>query len=126
MEHKLALGRLRVDRPVRLNATHQLVVRDGQAGLVYDDSGEFLPLPVEEHIVFNDTLYIPPFVTENRRVPGELGAYALDLGDGYLIHGTPDQASIGRAVTHGCIRLGDRDIAWLFRNVPVGTPVHVY
>jgi lipoprotein-anchoring transpeptidase ErfK/SrfK len=33
---------------------------------------------------------------------------------------------VGRAVTHGCIRLADDDIAWLFRHIPVGTPVYVY
>ncbi|HEX9564832.1 MAG TPA: L,D-transpeptidase, partial [Gemmatimonadaceae bacterium] len=64
--------------------------------------------------------------TLNRMIQGELGRYALDLGDGYLIHGTPDPSSIGRAVTHGCIRLGDRDITWLYRHVPVGTPVYIY
>ena len=71
-------------------------------------------------------MYIPPFVTQNRKVEGELGRYALDLGDGYLIHGTADPKSIGRAVTHGCIRLGDDDIEWLYRNVPRGTTVHIY
>lgn len=126
MEHSLELGRLRADRPVRINSTERLVVRNGQVGLVHDSTRKFSPLPVDEHIVFNDTLYIPPFVTENRKVPGELGRYALDMGDGYMIHGTPDQKSIGRAVTHGCIRLGDWDIAWLFHNIPVGTPVHVF
>jgi lipoprotein-anchoring transpeptidase ErfK/SrfK len=29
-------------------------------------------------------------------------------------------------VTHGCIRLGDDDIDWLYRNVPAGTAVLVY
>ena len=126
MEHGLELARLRPDRPVRVNAEELLVVRNGLVGLLRQSTREFAPLPTDEHIVFNDTLYIPPFVTQNRKVEGELGRYALDLGDGYLIHGTADPKSIGRAVTHGCIRLGDDDIEWLYRNVPRGTTVHIY
>ena len=126
MDHNLQLARLSPDRPVRVNRDESLVVRNGRVGLLSKSTGRFAPLPTDEHIVFNDTLYIPPFVTENRKVEGELGRFALDLGDGYLIHGSPDPNSIGRAVTHGCIRLGDFDIAWLHSYIPVGTPVHIY
>jgi hypothetical protein len=126
MDHGLELARLRPDRPVRVDDDELLVIRNGLAGLLNEATRTFSPLPTDEHIVFNDTLYIPPLVTQNRRIAGELGRYALDLGDGYLIHGTSDPKSIGRAVTHGCIRLGDDDIAWLYRNVPMGTPVHIY
>ena len=124
--HDLELAPLRPDRPVRVSADRLLVVRNGEAGLLDRATREFASLPTDEHIVFNDTLYIPPMVTRNRRVEGELGRFALDLGDGYLIHGTADPKSIGRAVTHGCIRLGDDDIDWLYRHVPVGTVVHIY
>ncbi len=126
MNHGLELARLRPDRSVRVNRDHLMMVRNGVVGLLDQVTGRFTPLPTDEHIVFNDTLYIPPFVTQNRKVEGELGRYALDLGDGYMIHGTADPRSIGRAVTHGCIRLGDDDIAWLYQNVPTGTVVHVY
>ena len=30
------------------------------------------------------------------------------------------------AVTHGCMRLSDPDIEWLYRHVPVGTHVYIY
>ena len=126
MDHNLQLARLNPDRPVRVNDDELLVVRNGRVGLLSKSTKRFAPLPTDEHIVFNDTLYIPPFVTQNRKVEGELGRFALDLGDGYLIHGSPDPNSIGRAVTHGCIRLGDFDIAWLHSYIPVGTPVHIY
>jgi hypothetical protein len=126
LEHNLELAKLRPDRPVRVSPDEDLVVRGDRVGLRRRSTGEFSALPDEEHIVFNDTLYIPPIVTSNRQVEGELGRYALDLGDGYLIHGTSNPASIGRAVTHGCIRLGDEDIEWLYRNVPTGTAVHIY
>jgi lipoprotein-anchoring transpeptidase ErfK/SrfK len=69
---------------------------------------------------------MPPHGTANRRIEGELGAYKLDLGEGYMLHGTPHQGSLGRAATHGCIRLSDEDIEYLFKNVPVGTRVYLY
>ncbi|MFA6037707.1 MAG: L,D-transpeptidase family protein [Legionellales bacterium] len=53
-----------------------------------------------------------------------LGKYALRLSiPGYLIHGTSNPTSIGRRVSHGCIRMFPMDIEELFNNVPVGTPV---
>jgi hypothetical protein len=126
LSHNLALARLQPGRPVPVNDGELLVIRRQQVGLFDRESGSFAPLPADEHIVFNDTLYIPPLATRNRHVEGELGRYALDLGDGYLIHGTPDPQSIGRAVTHGCIRLADEDIEWLYERVPAGTPVIIY
>jgi len=126
MTHGLELARLLPERPVRVEDGVLLVVREGLVGLLNESARSFSPLPIDEHIVFNGTLYIPPIVTQNRRVEGELGRYALDLGDGYLIHGTSDPKSIGRAVTHGCIRLADDDIEWLYRNVPMGTVVQIY
>ena len=29
-------------------------------------------------------------------------------------------------MTHGCVRLADDDIEWLYENVPVGTKVYIY
>jgi hypothetical protein len=126
MAHNLELARLNPDKPVRVSADERLVVRNGLVGLISDSTQRFAALPTDEHIVFNDTLYIPPIMSQNRQVPGELGRFALDLGDGYLIHGTADPKSIGKAVTHGCIRLGDMDILWMYLNVPRGTAVHIY
>jgi L,D-transpeptidase ErfK/SrfK len=55
-----------------------------------------------------------------------LGRFALRLGwPTYLIHGTAKPYTIGRRATHGCIRLYDRDIEYLFDNAPIGTPVRV-
>ena len=123
-EHGLRLERLRADRPVTLGDGRQLVVRDSLVGVMMPDG--FAPLPVEEHIVFDETLYVPPLGTRNRLIEGELGLYQLDLGEGYLLHGTPHEESIGYATTHGCVRLRGHDIEWLFANVPVGTPVYLY
>lgn len=42
---------------------------------------------------------------------------------GVGIHGTPDAASIGYSVSHGCIRMRIPDAEWLFQHVKLGTPV---
>jgi L,D-transpeptidase ErfK/SrfK len=40
-------------------------------------------------------------------------------------HGTPHRWTVGRAVSHGCVRLFDEDVQVLFDMVSVGTPVTV-
>jgi lipoprotein-anchoring transpeptidase ErfK/SrfK len=125
LEHQLRLAPLSRGNPVQLKDGRQLAVRDSVVGII-DLDEEFYPLPTDEHIVFESTLFIPPYGTINRKVAGELGAYALDLGDGYLLHGTPYVESLGNAATHGCIRLGDDDIEWLYLHVGRGTPVYIY
>jgi lipoprotein-anchoring transpeptidase ErfK/SrfK len=59
-----------------------------------------------------------------------LGARALYLyANGadtlYRIHGTNDPSSIGKALSSGCIRLLNQDIADLYLRVPVGSKVVV-
>jgi hypothetical protein len=102
-----------------------LVVRGDRVVHLRRDGGEEV-IPADEEVLFGRTLYVPPMGTANRRIAGELGAYKLELGDGYMLHGTPHKQSIGQAATHGCIRLGDADIEYLYRAVPVGTPVYIY
>lgn len=41
----------------------------------------------------------------------------------YGIHGTNDESRIGQAVSHGCIRMRNRDVIELHSLVQVGTPV---
>ena len=43
----------------------------------------------------------------------------------YGIHGTNNPASIGRIVSHGCIRMYNQDVLALSRIVAVGTPVKI-
>ena len=33
---------------------------------------------------------------------------------------------LGRRVTHGCIRLGDEDLEFVYRNTPIGSRVYLY
>ena len=41
------------------------------------------------------------------------------------IHGTPDSEPMGVPLSHGCIRMRNRDVIALFDKVPVGTPVEI-
>ncbi len=43
----------------------------------------------------------------------------------YGFHGTSDRASIGKAVSHGCLRMYNQDIKELFSQVRIGTEVNV-
>lgn len=110
---------------VRLADGRRLVMRDSVLGVLTDGDPYFNALPIDEHIVFGDVLYIPPLASRNRRIAGALGRYALDVGDGFLLHGARDPQSIGTATTHGCVQLTDDDLAWLFAVVPIGTRVLV-
>lgn len=77
-------------------------------------------------IVVNGMMFVPPVGSPNRRFEGQLGEYRLLLGDGVGIHGTPDAQSVGHAVTHGCMRLHDDDLAWVYDHISVGTRVYIY
>jgi hypothetical protein len=124
LEHDLKLGHIYPGKPVKLEDGRKLTVMNGAVGVV--ENGSFAELPFDEHIVFGNTLYVPPMGTKNRKIEGELGKFRLNLGDGYLLHGTPYKESIGLAATHGCVRLRDEDIEWLYDHVPVGTKVYIY
>jgi L,D-transpeptidase ErfK/SrfK len=57
-----------------------------------------------------------------------LGDYKIRLGFGngtYEIHGTNNPTAVGLAITHGCIRMYPEDVAELFKQLPVGTPVRL-
>jgi hypothetical protein len=123
-EYGLKLAHLNAGHPIKLADGRVLTMKDDLAGLIQD--GQFEALPTDEHIVFGNTLYVPPLGSQNRKIEGELGKYRLSIGDGFLLHGTPDKESIGMAATHGCVRMRDEDIEWLYDHVPVGTKVYIY
>lgn len=41
------------------------------------------------------------------------------------IHGTNDPSSIGKSVSHGCIRLNNKDVIEVYNLVPIGTTVNI-
>ena len=44
-------------------------------------------------------------------------------GSTYGIHGNNNEKSIGKNVSHGCIRMHNSEVEWLFDQVPLGTVV---
>ncbi len=52
-------------------------------------------------------------------------AFWTDGQDLIGFHGTPDVKSIGKAVSHGCVRMYNRDVKALYPLVKVGTIVKV-
>jgi len=94
---------------------------------VIEPNGQPAPPPKEGHeLVANGNLIVPPFGTAQRRYLGTLGTRRLDLGDGYGIHGTDEPKSIGQSVSHGCVRMLNKDVEQLYPMVPVGTAVYIY
>ncbi len=64
------------------------------------------------------------------RIPGgasnnPLGRRWIGLFDGgtYAIHGTNEASSIGGNVSHGCIRMYNSDVEWLYEQISIGATV---
>lgn len=43
----------------------------------------------------------------------------------YGIHGTNRPYLIGQNVSHGCLRMKNKDVEWVYDHIPVGTPVTI-
>ena len=67
-----------------------------------------------------------PVRVSDRKDYGSLGEFALDLGDGYMIHGTLYERLLGRSVTHGCVRVGRDALRAIVNGTRVGTPVFIF
>jgi L,D-transpeptidase-like protein len=120
---------------VHLEPGTALRSRDGSVITVQDDEvirrrpdGSTSVLTAEDgrEIVADGKLVVPPLGSAARKYKGVLGTHRLNLGDGYALHGTNRPETIGRSVSHGCIRLRNEDIARLYGMVDVGTPVFIY
>jgi len=58
------------------------------------------------------------------REPGRNRFGSVDSMRRYIyIHGTPDYEPMGVPFSHGCIRMRNADVCWLFDRVSPGTPV---
>jgi len=94
--------------------------------IVEIENGVERELPPGQMILAGKVLVIPPIGVKQRRFDKVLGSHRLNLGDGYALHGTLQTAQLGRSVSHGCIRLGDQDIATLYSIANVGDEVVIY
>lgn len=101
---------------------HQLIVRKlGKKMKVYPIAvgNPSTPTPVGEYrIIYKGKDWGPSFG------PRWLG---LDVPWGtYGIHGTNKPYSIGQHLSHGCIRMRNRDVIELFDMIPLGSKVTIY
>ncbi|ASA21909.1 L,D-transpeptidase [Paenibacillus donghaensis] len=65
-------------------------------------------------------------INKQRNPGGPFGAFWMGLSKPhYGIHGTNDPSSIGKEVSHGCIRMFNADVLALQALVPIGTRVTI-
>jgi hypothetical protein len=123
----LGIAKLNRSQPIATPDGALITVVGSDVVKKYSD-GRVEPLEATDgrEIVVNGNIVIPPFGTNQRKYKDVLGAFRLNLGDGYALHGTNKPETIGQAVSHGCVRLRNEDVTWLYRTVPVGTPVYIY
>ena len=82
-------------------------------------------------IVWNPTWYPPPSDwarNETVTPPGPsnpMGRVKLAIGNAYFLHGTPAVSSLGKAASHGCVRMSVPDVIELYDQVEVGTPIYI-
>ena len=91
-----------------------------------DGSEQTLTASDGKELVAGGRIIIPPGESTARRYKEVLGTHRLNLGDGYALHGTNAPGTIGRSVSHGCVRLRNEDIETLYKMIPVGAAVYIY
>ena len=118
---------LRLFKDLKLAKTYKIAV--GQVGLetpsgVYTVQNKAIDpawhVPKREWAGKLAGKVIPGGVPENPLKSRWLGIY-----DGAGIHGTAEEASLGSAASHGCIRMAVKDVEELYDEVPVQTPVYI-
>lgn len=125
VERGLTPVHLKKGSRIVLSDSTRIEVRGEEVGRV-NQYGNFWPFTPGKEIIFDEKIFIPPLNSKQRRVPEVLGTHKLELGDGYLLHGTNEEGSIGEAVSHGCVRMYNEDVAQLYALVPIGTPVYIF
>jgi L,D-transpeptidase YbiS len=84
------------------------------------------PVWIKPDWAFIEEGFEPPTRWRDRVDSSSLGDYGIYLGDGYIIHGTLFQTLLGQRVTHGCIRVGDEDLEWIYWRLQPGARVYLY
>jgi hypothetical protein len=66
-----------------------------------------------------------PIVTRILRLTGQERGNARAFARNIYIHGTPEESTIGRPASFGCVRMKSPDVVDLFDRVPNGTEVTI-
>ena len=125
---KKKLGILRMKRGQIIQVADGIITTRGSEVIKRHRDGTVQNLTATDgkELVAGGRIIIPPGGTNARRYKEILGTHRLNLGDGYALHGTNAPSTIGRSVSHGCVRLRNEDIETLYRMIPVGTAVYIY
>ncbi|HEV8658299.1 MAG TPA: L,D-transpeptidase [Thermoanaerobaculia bacterium] len=94
--------------------------------VVEEINGVDRELPAGVMILAGNTIVIPPINVKQRHFANVLGSFRLNLGDGYALHGTQQTSQLGQSVSHGCVRIGDKDLETLYAMSNVGDEVIIY
>ena len=108
--YKTPLGRLRVCGKVGSNLPQGAVFKRRSF------SGEVLPVNARGR---------DPIVTRILWLEGDEPGNQNARRRGIYIHGTPQERTLGKANSFGCVRMRSRDVVQVFDAVPVGTPVTI-
>jgi lipoprotein-anchoring transpeptidase ErfK/SrfK len=123
----LGLARLEIGQPLDASDGSVITVEGNDVVRVLPDGRRSVLQATDgREIVVDGKVLVPPLGTTPRRYEGVLGTHRLNMGNGYALHGTNQPQTVGRAVSHGCVRLRNEDIAKLYAMVEVGTPVYIY
>lgn len=107
------------------------LLKDGRVVKIYPVAvgAAASPSPVGDFEIVNrvtNPTYYHPHVVIPAGAQSPIGTRWLGLNrKGYGIHGTNEPRSIGRAASHGCIRMSNRNIAQFFRLVRIGDRVEI-
>ncbi len=107
------------------------LLEDGDVLKVYDVAvgAEKSPSPAGDFTIVNrleNPTYYRPGVVIDAGANNPLGTRWMGLSrKGFGIHGTNQPQSIGKAASHGCIRMAQKDLEELFTLVHVGDTVSI-
>lgn len=69
--------------------------------------------------------YTKDIAAGKRCFRGPLGSYALNIGKTYAIHGTNRTSSLGKKVSHGCVRTPNQKMTKIYELMDVGDKVYI-